>query len=103
MGKKVEVEVAGMRSVADGLDSMSAKITGILDTVKAAAEAHDGCWGHDEYGDKFADGQSGYNARNPDLQKAIQSKATMLEQYSKGLRDAATKFDNTEETNKDGF
>lgn len=103
VGKKIEVEVAGMRSVAGGLDDVNAKVVGILNTITAAADAHDGVWGHDEFGDKFADGKSGYNERKPDLLAAIGSKAAMLAQYSKGLQDAATKFENTEDTNKNGF
>ncbi|MFE2958719.1 WXG100 family type VII secretion target [Nocardia tengchongensis] len=100
---KVEVEIAGMRSVAGGLDDVNTKVTGILNAITAAAEAHEGVWGHDEFGDKFADGESGYDARKPALLTALGSKTTLLGQYSKGLRDAATKFENMEEANKNGF
>lgn len=92
-----------MRSVADGLDDVAGQITGILNTVKTAAAAHDGCWGHDEFGDRFADGGSGYNERNPDLQTVLGSKVTLLQSYSKGLRDGATKFENTDQGNSAGF
>ncbi|WP_330183375.1 hypothetical protein OHB26_06830 [Nocardia sp. NBC_01503] len=82
---------------------MSATITSILNTVKAAADAHNGCWGHDEYGDKFADGNSGYNARNPALQDTLASKTALLQKYSKGLRDGARSFENVEDTNTSRF
>ncbi|MEU1206799.1 hypothetical protein [Nocardia sp. NPDC005825] len=100
---KVEVEIAGMRSVAGGLDDVNTKVTGILNAITAAADAHEGVWGHDEFGDQFAEGESGYDARKPGLLAALGSKTTLLGQYSKGLRDAATKFENMEEANKNGF
>ncbi|GAB0104457.1 hypothetical protein JMUB6875_34310 [Nocardia sp. JMUB6875] len=103
MGEKVQVEVAGMRSVADGLDVLANKITGILNTVSAAADAADGCWGHDEYGDKFADGKSGYIDRSGNLKVTLASKSTLLQNYSTGLTDAAKKFEQTDDGNAQGF
>ncbi|MFE2995134.1 hypothetical protein ACFXG4_09015 [Nocardia sp. NPDC059246] len=100
---KVKVEVAGMRSTADGLDGVSTQIDAILAAVDAASKAHDGCWGDDEYGRPFADGDSGYIKRSANLEDVLKSKAKRLHEYSTGLRDGATSLETTEANNADGF
>ncbi|WP_194852927.1 WXG100 family type VII secretion target [Nocardia sp. SYP-A9097] len=103
MTNKVQVEVAGMRSTATDLDGVASA----LDTVKAAldtaVQAYNGCWGADEYGRQFTDGDGGYTKRQPVLETTITSVADRLRQYSSGLRQGANTFDQTEQVNADGF
>ncbi|MTE11563.1 hypothetical protein [Nocardia aurantiaca] len=103
MTDKVQVEIAGMRSTADGLDSASTQIDAILATVDAAWQAHNGCWGDDEYGRPFNEGDGGYTKRATNLEDVLKSKAARLREYSAGLRDGATSLEIAEANNVDGF
>ncbi|MET9489965.1 hypothetical protein [Nocardia sp. NPDC006630] len=103
MAGKVEVEVAGLRSTASGLDSSAARIRAILAEISAKAHASNGCWGDDEFGRPFAEGDQGYKARNEALQGVLGKQATNLETDAGGLRDGATTLETAETNNTDSF
>lgn len=103
MADKVEFEVAGMRTVANGLDGVASQIDAILTEVRSASTAYFGTWGSDEFGDPFAKGDNGYETRDPALQEVLRSKAARLREYSNGLRDGATSLETAEAENTDGF
>lgn len=92
-----------MRSTASALDGVAAQIDAVKTALAAAAAAHDGCWGNDEFGEPFAEGDSGYQTRSPALQTVIDSKAGLLREYSKGLRDGATALESAETANAESF
>ncbi|WP_433562645.1 hypothetical protein ACQP1O_35060 [Nocardia sp. CA-151230] len=103
MTGKVEVEVAGLRSTAGGLDGVASRIRTILSEVSSAAQSYDGCWGDDEFGRPFAEGDKGYKARNLALQKVFGQQADRLGKDANGLRDGATALEIAEANNTDGF
>lgn len=103
MAGKVEVEVAGLRSTASGLDDAAARIRAILAGISAKAQASDGCWGDDEFGRPFAEGDKGYKANNEALQGVLGKQAKGLETDAGGLRDGATALETAENNNTDSF
>ncbi|MQY27914.1 WXG100 family type VII secretion target [Nocardia aurantia] len=103
MSGKVRFDVADMRQVAGELGSSATDIGAVLSTLAGAVAAHAGCWGNDEYGSHFADGDNGYLTRGATAREAIAAKVTLLEQYSKGVSDTATLFESTESGTATGF
>ncbi|WP_405489166.1 hypothetical protein [Nocardia sp. NBC_00511] len=103
MAEKVEVQVAGMRTTATGLEGVSTRIDTILAAVSAASDSHTGCWGDDEFGRPFAEGDSGYTNRDGALQGVLKARAARLREYATGLRDGATTLETTEANNTDSF
>ncbi|WP_157184695.1 hypothetical protein [Nocardia niigatensis] len=99
----MEVEVAGLRSTAGGLDGGASRLRAILAEVSSAAQSYDGCWGDDEYGRPFAEGDKGYKARSLSLQNVFGQQAVRLEKDANGLRDSATALEIAEANNTDGF
>ncbi|MFE3188709.1 hypothetical protein ACFXHA_06840 [Nocardia sp. NPDC059240] len=106
MTDKVRVEVAGLRSTATELDGVASA----LDTVKAALDAAmtagKGCWGNDEYGNQFANGDNGDNGylkRGSDSLDTVGSIVSRLHVYSGGTHDMANKLEKTDQVNQDGF
>ncbi|MFI1915054.1 hypothetical protein [Nocardia sp. NPDC020380] len=89
--------------MATGLDDQAAALDVIKNALDAAVEAGKGSWGNDEYGDRFSGGDNGYDKRQPILENTITSVTARLRSYSKGLNDGATKLEQTEKDNADGF
>lgn len=103
MTGKVRVDVAGMRSVATVLDGSASSLDSIEAALRAAVTAGNGCWGDDEYGHQFTNGDGGYTKRQPVLEATLASVSQRLRAYSSGLRQGADKFEQTEGINTDGF
>ncbi|WP_433592834.1 WXG100 family type VII secretion target [Nocardia sp. CA-145437] len=103
MTNKVRVEVAGMRSTANDLDSAASALDTVKAAFDAAVKAGDGSWGADQYGSEFTAGDGGYTKRQPILADTLVSMSQRLRAYSSGLQQGANKFDETEQVNADGF
>ncbi|MQY24999.1 hypothetical protein [Nocardia aurantia] len=103
MTGKVQVEIAGLRSTAGGLDDVASRIRAIHSEIASTAASYDGCWGDDEFGRPFAEGDHGYNARNVSLQGVLGQQAQRLVADAQGLKDGATALETTETDNTDGF
>ncbi|MET9488647.1 hypothetical protein [Nocardia sp. NPDC006630] len=103
MAEVVKAEIAGIRSTATGLDSGASSLEAIRTALDAAAKAHEGCWGNDDYGDQFVKGDGGYANRRPALEDTLTAMVAQLRQYSGGLSDTANTLERAEQNNTDSF
>ncbi|MFE6862790.1 WXG100 family type VII secretion target [Nocardia sp. NPDC057668] len=103
MSDELRVEFTGMRTAASGLTDVSTRIDALRATLKSAADSGDGCWGADEFGNPFAEGESGYLTRSVQLLDVLQSKVGRLNVYSTALNDAATLLEDTDDNNAGQF
>ncbi|WP_405133486.1 hypothetical protein [Nocardia sp. NBC_01388] len=103
MAEVVKVEIAGLRSTATGLDDGARSLDAIRTALDAAAKSYAGCWGNDEYGERFADGDSGYTKRRPALEDTFTAMVAQMQKYSVGLSDSANTLERAEENNTDSF
>ncbi|WP_157762204.1 WXG100 family type VII secretion target [Nocardia yamanashiensis] len=96
MAPELKVDVAGLRDVASSLKGISTEVASILTTLEAAVQAGNGCWGDDEHGHNFSQGQNGYETREPKLVDSLKSKVSHIDGCSTTLSGAATSLDTTD-------
>ncbi|QIS17797.1 type VII secretion target [Nocardia terpenica] len=103
MADRIEAETQHLRNVASELDEVAGEVNGILSSVAAASSAHWGKWGNDDFGQKFAGGDNGYEKSDSNLQAVVKSRSGLMSSYSSGLRDAAQKLDDMDHGNAGTF
>ncbi len=82
----------GARLVA-GMDEVGRKAAEILTTLRNTLQAKDYPWGHDDYGDKFVKGDSGYEKSAQNLLAGGDNMAGSAAAFSTGMSSAAKKMD----------
>ncbi|KZM69175.1 hypothetical protein IU500_26250 [Nocardia terpenica] len=103
MADRIEAETQHLRNVAGELDGVAGQLDSILSTVSAASTTYWGKWGNDDFGEKFAGGDNGYDKSDSNLQQVVGSRSDLMRSYSSGLRDAAQSLDNMDHGNSDTF
>ncbi|MGF6885532.1 hypothetical protein ABIA39_003926 [Nocardia sp. GAS34] len=91
--RRVRVDTTRLRQAAGQMDDLGRKTGEILGTLKSTIQAQGYPWGHDDYGDKFVNGDQGYGNSEKNLLAGGDNMVGSEGKFSKGMGDAATKMD----------
>ncbi|GAA5063135.1 hypothetical protein [Nocardia callitridis] len=89
----VEVDTAKLHNVAGTMINISGRVGEIVWGLKNTLNAKGYPWGHDNYGDKFTEGEEGYSTSSKNLLNGADNMVTSLAQFGNGMGDAANKMD----------
>ncbi|MFI5776856.1 hypothetical protein [Nocardia sp. NPDC051570] len=92
--RRIRVDTTRLRTAADKMEDVGHKTHEIVANLRNILQAKGYPWGHDDYGDKFVNGDKGYLKSNEALLTGGDNMAGSAAQFSKSMRDAATKMDN---------
>ncbi|WP_405162047.1 hypothetical protein OG203_37945 [Nocardia sp. NBC_01499] len=95
---KVRVDTTRLRQAASKMDAVGHRTSEIIGTLKNNLNAQGKPWGSDDYGDKFAKGDSGYEKSSKNLLTGGDNMIESAGKFSKGMNEAATKMDNMDGT-----
>ncbi|MBY8855223.1 hypothetical protein K7711_01895 [Nocardia sp. CA2R105] len=93
MSKPVEVDTAKLRQAAGTMNDVTSRVTTIVTTLKNGLNAKGFPWGHDHYGNKFTEGDSGYTNSSKNLVQGADNMVGSLGKFGTGMTDAAQKMD----------
>ncbi|WP_067895172.1 WXG100 family type VII secretion target [Nocardia vaccinii] len=93
MSKPVEVDTTKLRQAAGTMNDVTSRVTTVINTLKNGLNAKGYPWGHDHYGDKFTEGDSGYTTSSKNLLAGGDNMVGSLGKFGTGMTDAAQKMD----------
>ncbi|MEU1980927.1 hypothetical protein [Nocardia sp. NPDC019395] len=108
MADKLEFNSSRAAEVAGKVDEIGDRIRSVLSRMSAAESAGSGCWGGDETGQKFANGENGngYLAGSKNCHKVLDSAWEFLsgeKGYAPEFRDATKALHAMEQHNRARF
>jgi uncharacterized protein YukE len=96
MSDDLGVDPQDLRATAERLSDLSARMTQVMSSLNSKLAAEGAPWGDDSAGRAFADGAGGYLAQVDDVNGSVAAKTDLLDQYAKGLRQAADTFEQSD-------
>ncbi|MGW4244222.1 hypothetical protein [Nocardia sp. NPDC004722] len=105
MTDKVEVDPELLRNASAKTNLVNDRLRAVLTGLEAASDGRSGAWGNDEYGQKFAKGESGngYLAARDNLTAVVGKLAGNTDGQSTGQQDSSKLHDGTDKSNADAF
>ncbi|MFD6158129.1 hypothetical protein ACFWF7_11030 [Nocardia sp. NPDC060256] len=90
---RIRVDTARLRQAANKMDGVGRRTGDIISTLKNNLNVQGEAWGNDDYGDKFAKGESGYTKSSKNLLTGGDNMVESAGKFNKGMNDAANKMD----------
>ncbi|MFI5780698.1 hypothetical protein [Nocardia sp. NPDC051570] len=90
---KVEVDTAQLRNAAGKVDDVAVRVWNTVKGLENTLNEKGYPFGHDNYGKKFTDGDSGYEKSSHNLMDGAENMTRSLNQFRDSMRDAAQKMD----------
>ncbi len=91
--KPVEVNTDQLRTAAGTMNDVHGRVNDVVTSLTNNLNAKGYPWGHDSYGNKFTEGDSGYTTSSKNLVSGADNMNSSLGQFSSGMNDAAKKID----------
>ncbi|MCM6776082.1 hypothetical protein NDR87_19695 [Nocardia sp. CDC159] len=88
----IEINTEKLRRAADGMDAVGRTVESILRTLQNTLNAKGSPWGDDDYGHKYAKGESGYERSSENLLTGTGNMVKSLQKFGSGMRQAADKM-----------
>ncbi len=92
-GKKVEVDTNQLRNAAGKVDDVAARVWKTVTHLQDTLDDRGAPFGHDSYGKKFTEGESGYEKSSHNLMDGAVNLTRSLNKFTSSMRDAAQKMD----------
>ncbi|WP_433663175.1 hypothetical protein ACQPW1_14170 [Nocardia sp. CA-128927] len=96
--RRVQVDTTRLRGAAAKMEAVGNKTHDIMNTLRNTLQGKGYPWGHDDYGDKFANGDKGYTKSSEGLLTGGDNMSESAGKFSSGMYGASNKIDDMDST-----